>query len=55
MLMTVLKGELAVTQSKMLIRMFKEMKHILQNNKLFFDEIRPGDYFNRRVCELDSA
>ena len=35
MLMTVLKGELAVTQSKMLIRMFKEMKHILQNNKLF--------------------
>ncbi|MBQ3946544.1 MAG: ORF6N domain-containing protein [Alphaproteobacteria bacterium] len=39
MLMTVLKGELAVTQSKMLIRMFKEMKHILQNNKLFFDEI----------------
>ena len=32
MLMTVLKGELAVSQSKMLIRMFKEMKHFIQNN-----------------------
>lgn len=39
MLMTVLKGELAVTQSKMLIRMFKEMKHILQNNAHVFAEI----------------
>ena len=27
MLMTVLKGELAITQNKMLIRTFKEMKH----------------------------
>ena len=32
MLMTVLKGDLAVTQSKMLIRTFKEMKHFIQNN-----------------------
>ena len=32
MLMTVLKGNLAVTQSKMLIRTFKEMKHFIQNN-----------------------
>ncbi len=28
-LMTVLKGDLAVTQSKMLIRTFKEMKHFI--------------------------
>ena len=39
MLMTVLKGELAVAQSKMLIRMFKEMKHFLQNNENVFAEI----------------
>ncbi|MBR1402972.1 MAG: ORF6N domain-containing protein [Treponema sp.] len=39
MLMTVLKGELAVTQSKMLIRMFKEMKHFIQNNAHLFVEI----------------
>ena len=39
MLMTVLKGELAVAQSKMLIRMFKEMKHFIQNNANIFAEI----------------
>ncbi len=39
MLMTVLKGELAVAQSKTLIRMFKEMKHFLQNNAHVFAEI----------------
>lgn len=39
MLMTVLKGELAVAQSKILIRMFKEMKHFLQNNVNVFAEI----------------
>ena len=39
MLMTVLKDELAVTQSKMLIRMFKEMKHFIQNNAHLFVEI----------------
>ena len=38
-LMTVLKGELAVAQSKILIRMFKEMKHFLQNNANVFAEI----------------
>ena len=39
MLMTVLKGELAVTQSKMLIRTFKEMKHFIQNNSHVFAEL----------------
>ena len=39
MLMTVLKGELAVSQSKMLIRMFKDMKHFIQNNAHIFVEI----------------
>ena len=39
MLMTVLKGELAVAQSKMLIRMFREMKRFIQNNANIFAEI----------------
>ena len=39
MLLTVLKGELAVAQSKILIRMFKEMKHFLQSNANIFAEI----------------
>ncbi len=39
MLMTVLRGELAVAQSKMLIRLFKEMKHFVQNNQLLLNEI----------------
>ena len=39
MLMTVLKGELAVAQSKILIRLFKEMKHFVQNNAFLFNEI----------------
>ena len=39
MLMTVLKGNLAVAQSKMLIRTFKEMKHFIQNNSHIFIEI----------------
>ena len=39
MLMTVLKGDLAVTQSKMLIRTFKEMKHFIQNNSHIFAEL----------------
>jgi len=35
MLMTVLKGPLAVKQSKMLVRLFKEMKdYIVQNQPL---------------------
>jgi len=39
MLMTVLKGDLAVTQSKMLIRTFKEIKHFIQNNSHIFEEL----------------
>ena len=39
MLMTVLKGNLAVTQSKLLIRTFKEMKHFIQNNSHIFAEL----------------
>lgn len=39
MLMTVLKGELAVTQSKTLIRLFKDIKHFVQNNAFMFNEI----------------
>ena len=39
MLMTILKGNLAVSQSKKLIRMFKEMKHFIQNNSYIFSEI----------------
>lgn len=39
MLMTVLKGELAVKQSKILIRMFKEMKQFLAENANVFAEI----------------
>ena len=35
MLMTVLKGEKAVEQSKQLIRIFKKMKDYLSNNNLF--------------------
>lgn len=37
MLMTVLKGELAVKQSKMLIRLFKEMKDFLLENRALLD------------------
>lgn len=39
MLMTVLKGDLAIAQSKMLIRKFKEMKHFLNSNAQVFAEI----------------
>ena len=37
MLMTVLRGELAVKQSKALIRMFKQMKDFLVENSEFID------------------
>ena len=42
MLMTVLKGELAIEQSKILIRMFKTMKDYIQENAslLPYDEIK---------------
>lgn len=39
MLMTVLRGELATKQSKILIRMFKEMKQFLVENANIFAEI----------------
>ena len=46
MLMTVLKGEKAITQSKILIRIFKKMKdHIINNN------IIRQDYINNMVLE----
>ena len=50
MLMTVLKGDLAVTQSKMLIRTFKEMKHFIQNNSHIFAEL---DNINKHLLESD--
>lgn len=50
MLMTVLKGELAVTQSKMLIRTFKEMKHFIQNNSHVFAEL---DNIRKHLLESD--
>ncbi|MBQ5472872.1 MAG: ORF6N domain-containing protein [Treponema sp.] len=50
MLMTVLKGDLAVTQSKMLIRTFKEMKHFIQNNSHIFVEL---DNIKRHLLESD--
>ena len=50
MLMTVLKGELAVTQSKLLIRTFKEMKHFIQNNAHVFSEL---DNIRKHLFESD--
>ncbi len=50
MLMTVLKGDLAVTQSKMLIRTFKEMKHFIQNNSHIFVEL---DSIKNHLLESD--
>ena len=50
MLMTVLKGELAVSQSKLLIRTFKEMKHFIQNNSHIFVEL---DNIRKHLLESD--
>ena len=50
MLMTVLKGDLAVTQSKMLIRTFKEMKHFIKNNSHIFAEL---DNIKNHLLESD--
>ena len=59
MLMTVLKGEIAVKQSKTLIRLFKNMKdYLIENNNLLTQK----DYFNlfklinnnsNRITELE--
>ena len=46
MLMTVLRGEKAVEQSKQLIRIFKKMKDYLSNNNLLDMVIKHG-------CEID--
>ena len=51
MLMTVLKGDLAITQSKMLIRTFKEMKHFIQNNSHVFVEL---DNIRKHLLESDA-
>ena len=50
MLMTVLKGDIAVTQSKILIRTFKEMKHFIQNNSHIFAEL---DNIKNHLLESD--
>ncbi|MBO4387079.1 MAG: ORF6N domain-containing protein, partial [Treponema sp.] len=50
MLMTVLKGDLAVTQSKMLIRTFKEIKHFFKNNSHIFAEL---DNIKNHLLESD--
>ena len=50
MLMTVLKGDLAVTQSKMVIRTIKEMKHFIQNNSHIFAEL---DNIKKHLLESD--
>ena len=50
MLMTVLKGNLAITQSKILIRTFKEMKHFIQNNSHIFAEL---DTIKKHLLESD--
>lgn len=48
MLMTVLKGEKAINQSKALIRIFKSMKDYLTNNKFL-----QQDYINNMVFKHD--
>ena len=50
MLMTVLKGELAVKQSKTLIRLFKQMKDFVLTNSQLFAEI---DSIKKHLIESD--
>lgn len=50
MLMTVLKGELAVKQSKTLIRLFKQMKDFVLTNSQLFEEI---DSIKKHLIESD--
>ena len=50
MLMTVLKGELAVKQSKTLIRLFKQMKDFVLTNSHLFAEI---DSIKKHLIESD--
>lgn len=59
MLMTVLKGPLAVKQSKALIRIFKKMKdYILENLNLIGQREllqRPGRQYHSRAFFLDKS
>lgn len=50
MLMTVLRGELAVKQSKTLIRLFKQMKDFVLTNSQLFAEI---DGIKKHLLESD--
>ncbi len=50
MLMTVLKGELAVKQSKMLIRLFKQMRQYLSDNAMVFNRL---DRIEMKQLEAD--
>ena len=52
MLMTVLKGELAVRQSKMLIRMFKQMRQYLAEHELLSEHLTKIDL---KLLEHDKA
>ena len=56
MLMTVLKGELAIKQSKILIRLFKEMKDfILENNNRYVeykDFIKLSNQVNKNTKDI---
>ena len=60
MLMTVLKGELAVKQSKTIIRLFKQMKdYIIENNNLvstndLFKLINKVDSNTRKIKTIDN-
>ena len=51
MLMTVLKGDIAIKQSKVLIRLFKQMKdYLLENNTLF---LQTKEYVDQRLIPYD--
>ena len=52
MLMTVLKGELAVKQSKMLIRMFKQMRQYIAEHELLSEHLTKIDL---KLLEHDKA
>ena len=55
MLMTVLKGELAVKQSKILIKAFKEMKDFIIENNNLIENIMPQSSFYKVICRLYTA
>ena len=51
MLMTVLKGDLAIKQSKTLIRLFKAMKDYLSENR----DLLPYKYLEMRTTNLEEG